>query len=358
MNKILTITIPTYNMEKYLRRCLDSLIIDKELMERLEVLVVNDGSKDTSSAIAHEYEKKYPHTFRVIDKENGNYGSCVNRGLMEATGKYFRLLDSDDWFDTKAFAIFVEKLLKFDVDMVLTSYNTIYTNNGTTVRHPFNKGCLYDKIYDLPETNLYDFIYPPVMSLPMHDTTYSMEILKRSKLRHDEGISYTDMEYVYIPLQYVKKFVVFDLELYQYYIGREGQTMDPESRKKHVGDLYKVIETLSPYHFTDIEQRHTNLLNVQRGLMQNVVWSALNITLLQIDKKGINIYKDKLNAILSITKRKDPVLYSMVNRYFRHVPVLWFWEKFEFASPRFFSWLIKLATKLGNVKNKLLKPFK
>ena len=90
MNKILTIIIPTYNMEKYLRRCLDSLIIDEEGMKQLEVLVFNDGSKDSSSQIAHEYQDKYPDTYRVIDKNNGNYGSCINIGLKEAKGKYVK----------------------------------------------------------------------------------------------------------------------------------------------------------------------------------------------------------------------------------------------------------------------------
>lgn len=85
MQKLLTIVIPTYNMQDYLPRCLDSLVLyDGALMEQLEVLVINDGSKDNSSAIAHEYEAKFPNTFRVIDKENGNYGSCINRGLKEA----------------------------------------------------------------------------------------------------------------------------------------------------------------------------------------------------------------------------------------------------------------------------------
>ena len=97
MDKILTVIIPTYNMEELLPRCLDSFLIkDKKLMQQVEVLVVNDGSKDNSSSIAHRYEKLYPHTFRVIDKENGNYGSCVNRGLQEATGKYVKVLDADD----------------------------------------------------------------------------------------------------------------------------------------------------------------------------------------------------------------------------------------------------------------------
>ena len=108
MIKLLTIVIPTYNMEAYLNRCLDSLLVSDEQMQLLEVLVINDGSKDNSSAIAHEYEAKYPNTFRVIDKENGNYGSCVNRGLKEASGKYIKVLDADDWFDTTEF----EKYLK------------------------------------------------------------------------------------------------------------------------------------------------------------------------------------------------------------------------------------------------------
>ena len=112
MNKILTIIIPTYNMEKYLRRCLDSLIIDEEGMKQLEVLVINDDSKDSSSQIAHEYQDKYPDTYRVIDKENGNYGSCINRGLKETTGKYVKVLDADDWFDNKSLMLFLTKLVQ------------------------------------------------------------------------------------------------------------------------------------------------------------------------------------------------------------------------------------------------------
>lgn len=122
MNKILTIIIPTYNMEKYLRRCLDSLIIDEEGMKQLEVLVINDGSKDSSSQIAHEYQDKYPDTYRVIDKENGNYGSCINRGLKEATGKYVKVLDADDWYNTKGLAKHILKLtsLSDDIDAIFS----------------------------------------------------------------------------------------------------------------------------------------------------------------------------------------------------------------------------------------------
>ena len=108
-------------MEPYLRHCLDSLIIDKG-MDELEVFVINDGSKDRSSKIAREYQDKYPNTFYVIDKVNGNYGSCINRGLKEATGKYIKVLDADDCFNARALQDVIQRLMNIDTDVILTNY--------------------------------------------------------------------------------------------------------------------------------------------------------------------------------------------------------------------------------------------
>lgn len=105
MNKLLSVVIPVYKVEKYIRQCLGSLILpDEALMDKMEVLVVNDGTPDRSAIIAKEYEAKYPDVFHVIDKENGGHGSAFNVGLAQASGKYLRFLDSDDWFDTKNLA--------------------------------------------------------------------------------------------------------------------------------------------------------------------------------------------------------------------------------------------------------------
>ena len=113
MEKLLTLIVPTYNMEQYLERCLTSLIIDSDQMDLMQVLVINDGSKDRSSEIAHSFEDKYPHTYTVIDKENGNYGSCFNCGIELALGKFIRLLDADDWFNAEGLSEFINHLKYF-----------------------------------------------------------------------------------------------------------------------------------------------------------------------------------------------------------------------------------------------------
>ena len=128
MNKIITIAVPTYNMEEYLERCLESLLIeDYSLLMNIEVLVINDGSKDCSLKIAHTYETRFPEVFRVIDKANGNWGSCINRAAKEAQGDYFLILDADDWLNTRALENFLKELkTKKAVDMYV--YNCLLHN--------------------------------------------------------------------------------------------------------------------------------------------------------------------------------------------------------------------------------------
>lgn len=149
MEKILTIVIPTYNMQDYLCRCLDSLIVPEEQMKQLEVLVINDGSKDNSSAIAHEYQDKYPDTFRVIDKVNGNYGSCVNRGLKEAMGKYIKILDADDWFDTNTLESYLKYLLLQNCDLVFNDCIKV-NENGTEIGTFTIQHMKSNRIYNFP----------------------------------------------------------------------------------------------------------------------------------------------------------------------------------------------------------------
>ena len=129
MEKILSVSIASYNVEKFIRKALDSCCVP-EIMDRLEVLVVNDGSTDSTLEIAREYEEKYPQTFRVIDKKNGGYGSTVNASIKAATGKYFRLLDGDDWFDRDGLVNFIEELTAAEEDMIVAQFKRVFEEDG------------------------------------------------------------------------------------------------------------------------------------------------------------------------------------------------------------------------------------
>lgn len=239
MNKVLTVVIPTYNMEKYLHKCLDSLTIeDRELFETLEVLVVIDGGKDSSSNIAHEYEEKYSKVFRVIDKENGNYGSCVNRGLAEAKGKYIKILDADDSFSTAALSGFLKYLNSVDDDMILSSYVKIDENGKQIEVFKYNvpiKESLTFSDYCSKST---------IMGVQMHGVTYKTENLRKINYKQTEGISYTDQEWIFTPMTTVKSFSYFDKVLYLYLIGREGQTMDSNVIVKSMSQFESMVFSL------------------------------------------------------------------------------------------------------------------
>lgn len=239
--KLLTVVVPTYNMEKYLPECLDSVTADI-VSDRFEVIVVNDGSKDSSLEIARRYESKRPDIVRVIDKENGNYGSCVNAGLAVATGKYFRMLDADDRFDTDALVELLQRLEICDTDLVVTLITEeVYHNERKVdeIYHPFST-VKKNHVYKTDEFYIHTHVFDG--EFRMHGLTYKTEVLRRSGLHLIEGISYTDTIYLYQPFAYAKDFIVYDLYLYHYRIGREGQTMDPEKQRKGLIDIARVVE--------------------------------------------------------------------------------------------------------------------
>lgn len=245
MDKLLSIIIPTYNMERYLRKCLDSLIVETSLMSQLEVLVINDGSKDSSSAIAHEYEAKYPQTFRVVDKANGHYGSCVNKGLELATGKYVKVLDADDSFDNKAFSIFLQKIADIDVDLILTEYATVDEKGKLT-----GQSSLYS--FGLEEEKSLDFHLllktNPHFGYGMYSCTYSLQLLKDMGYIQTEGISYTDTEWMCMPATRVKSFYYLPIVLYRYLLGRDGQSVSWNARIRAISDFMKVCKSVISFY--------------------------------------------------------------------------------------------------------------
>lgn len=322
MTKILTIVIPTYNMEAYLKRCLDSLIVSEEQMQSLEVLVINDGSKDKSSEIAHEYETKYPNTFRVIDKENGNYGSCINHGLKEAQGKYIKILDADDWFDTANFEKYLQFLSNVDADLVLTSFS-IVQNDTMEASLAYNPALEERKVYDFSQCNL-----DMVGVYMMHAVTYRIELLRKIDYYQTEGISYTDTEWAYNPLFAVKSVVYTNLDVYQYLLGREGQTMDPKVMLRTINHHEIITRSL-------IENEHKNTphgfakITIERQidyLLSTVYRSRL---VLQDDNSFDNKQMQEFDNYL---KEIRPDKYGLVGKYILKpalpIPYVLYWRKF------------------------------
>lgn len=218
-------------MEDYIAHCLDSLLIEDN-RELLDVLVINDGSKDKTSEIAHAYERKYPNVFRVIDKENGNYGSCINRGLKEATGKYVKILDADDRFDTNNFNDFVTFLKGFDVDLILSDF-AIVDNNGN--RTNIKEYHLSDKNNVVSINDICTL--PQFINMEMHAVTYRTEIFHKIGYMQSEGISYTDQQWIFTPMAYTKTAICFNKIIYYYLIGRAGQTIDPKIKIRSITNM-------------------------------------------------------------------------------------------------------------------------
>lgn len=229
MNKILSVIIPAYNMEKYLQICLDSLLI-KDGFESLDVLVINDGSKDRSSEIAHGYENRFPGIFRVIDKENGNYGSCINQGLKEAKGKYVKILDADDSYDTSNFEEFISFLDTNDVDLVLSDFAVTGLDREIkkVVRYDFGDQAFPCGINKVCSSTVFK------NGMQMHAVTYRRQCLIGIDYQQTEGISYTDQQWIFTPMIAMQTVAYFNKYVYKYLIGRNDQTMNPQVRLRNI----------------------------------------------------------------------------------------------------------------------------
>lgn len=240
--KVLSLVVPTYNVEKYLERCLDSLVFDEKIQKDIEIIIVNDGSKDNSLKIAKEYEKKYPESIIVIDKENGGHGSTINAGLKIAKGKYFRVIDSDDWVNIIDFSKFVKDLKKMDEDIILNNYSRELLYSGESIKFKY-KNLEYNKHYDLDK---FDYSLLKEDYFFMATSTFKTEKLRKSKVILDEKTFYVDMEFILLPFLEMDSMIYLNYDIYRYFIGRPDQSINIQSyvrnRKHHEKVLLRLLE--------------------------------------------------------------------------------------------------------------------
>lgn len=254
--KILTVTIPCYNSEKYMTKCIESLLKEKD---RIEIIIVDDGSKDSTAAIADVYRVKYPECILVLHKENGGHGDAINAGLAAAKGKFFKVVDSDDWVDQKAFHSVLDKLEeleKVDARLDLMITNFVYYKIGARhhkvmrYRSAFPQNQIFtweDKI----RINHFQYIL-------MHSVTYRTDILRKAQIRLPKHTFYVDNIFLFQPLPYVKRMYYLDVNLYQYFIGREDQSVNEQVMISRIDQQIKVNKILIDV-YTKAEIKYPNL---------------------------------------------------------------------------------------------------
>lgn len=261
--KILSICIPSYNMEEYLPVCVDSLIVPS--VSKIEIIIVNDGSSDRTLDIANEYKSKYPDSIVVIDKKNGHYGSTVNAALKIATGKYFRILDADDWIDSDVLEYFIARLENIDSDCIYTKF-TLHNVLDGAVETKTVSNLPMETLLDLDQYQLPDDMFA------MHSLTYRLSFLREIGFHQTEGICFTDIEYVMYPLSEAKTMYALDCSLYQYLIGREGQSVSFASMLKTIDHRLKIVNRILDEWNTNRKRRNYKHMRytVITSLMQRV----------------------------------------------------------------------------------------
>ena len=248
MNKILTIVVPTYNAEKYLRDNLDSFRV-KELFSDIEVLIVNDGSTDRSLQIANEYVEQYPDVYRVITKENGGHGSGINCGIQYAAGKYFKVVDADDWVEKDAFTQLVQCLKTTSSDVIYSGFLWAFDRGEASI-HDFETKAEFESPFaDVIYNQEYEFDQIARKAyIKMHNLTIKTAILKQHMIPIDEHCYYVDSEYITYPIPYVNTITFLKDFVYRYRIGTTQQSVSIAQMQKNEKHYDKVIHSLLNFY--------------------------------------------------------------------------------------------------------------
>ena len=237
--KLLSVVVPCYNSENYMRKCIDSLLVGGE---DVEIIIVDDGStKDRTAEIADEYAGKYPTIVKAVHQENGGHGAAVNTGIRNATGLYFKVVDSDDWVKAEAYVKVLETLREMaggasTLDMLVCNF--VYEKEGEKRKKVMH----YRHI--LPQGKMVSWKdchhFTKGHYILMHSVIFRTRLLKECGLHLPEHTFYVDNIFVFEPLPFVKNMYYLDVNFYRYYIGREGQSVNEEIMLSRVDQQIRV----------------------------------------------------------------------------------------------------------------------
>ncbi|MGN0975852.1 MAG: glycosyltransferase family 2 protein [Gemmiger sp.] len=240
--KLITFTVPCYNSAAYMRHCIETLL---PAGEDAEIILVDDGSKDDTGRIADEYAEKYPSIVRAIHQENGGHGEGVNQGIRNASGLYFKVVDSDDWLDAGALQKVMTKLREFaampePVDLLLCNYVYEHVTDNTSHTIGYRHILPEDRIFGWNEIGR----FPPSQNILMHSVIYRTQVLRDCGLELPKHTFYVDNIFVYQPLPACKTLYYMNLDLYRYFIGREDQSVNEKVMVGRVDQQVRVTKIM------------------------------------------------------------------------------------------------------------------
>lgn len=256
MHKVITFGIPSYNAAKDMDHCITSILEGSNYATDIEIIVVDDGSKDETADKADEWEARYPGIIRAVHQENGGHGIAVLSGLREAQGTYYKVVDSDDWLDAAALSTMLSILRGFEerdqrVDLFISNYvyEKVYEGTHTAIGYKF--ALPRKKIFSWDQIGHFRLD----QNLLMHSLCYRTDVLRESNLPMPPHTFYVDNIYSYVPLPRCKTMYYADIDLYRYFIGREGQSVNEATMVKRLDQQFRVTRIMmESYHlYGDVE---------------------------------------------------------------------------------------------------------
>ena len=306
--KLLSVAIPCYNSESYMEKCIESLLVGGD---DVEIIIVDDGSKDRTAEIADDYAAKYPTIVKAVHKPNGGHGSAVNAGIENATGLFFKVVDSDDWVKEIPYRKILSTLAELaggDTQLDLLISNFVYNKVGEK-RH---KVMRYTSMFPVEELFTWNDVKrtPKGHYLLMHSVIYRTKLLKDCGLKLPEHTFYVDNIYVYNPLPFVKTMYYLDVNFYCYYIGREDQSVNQKIMLSRIDQQIRVNKLMVDYYVENLGmirsqcKRHRYMFNYLE------IITAVSSVLLITEDTEENLAKRK--ELLEYIKEKSFLLYLKI----------------------------------------------
>lgn len=303
--KYITFTVPSYNSESYMRRCIDSLLVGGE---DVEILIIDDGSTDKTGAIADEYEMLYPNIVKAVHKPNGGHGSGVNKGLELAQGIYYKVVDSDDWLNQNACLALLDRIRHFAEDGEsacpdLFICNYVYDHLDEGIQKPMN----YENIFPVEKVCGWNEIghFRPSQYLIMHALMFRTQVLRESGVKLPEHTFYVDNLFANCPLPFVQRIYYLNEDLYHYYLGREDQSVNEKVLVSRIDQQILVTQLGNRFVGSDAVQNTEPKLRRYLYRNSSIMMAISTIHLLMLGKEG----RQRRKKLWQSLKKENPKLY-------------------------------------------------